>query len=153
MNIAAFQFHWRLFLIDGVYYLSPGWPRFIIPPPPSLQGGGGGVAYTDFTLSVCPSVDRTMSALYLQQYLPNPFHICTSLSSNFRRCVSCNVRRQAIIWTSAGILLIGPLGTNFSEISLQIHTFSFKKMHLNMLSAKWQLFCVCLHVLIWVWKY
>ena len=25
-------------------------------------------------------------------------------------------RRQAIIWTSAGILLIGPLGTNFSEI-------------------------------------
>ena len=25
-------------------------------------------------------------------------------------------RRQAIIWTSAGILLIGPLETNFSEI-------------------------------------
>ena len=25
-------------------------------------------------------------------------------------------RRQAIIWTSAGILLIGPLRTNFSEI-------------------------------------
>ena len=25
-------------------------------------------------------------------------------------------RRQAIIWTSAGILLIGPLGTNFGEI-------------------------------------
>ena len=25
-------------------------------------------------------------------------------------------RRQAIIWTSVGILLIGPLGTNFSEI-------------------------------------
>ena len=25
-------------------------------------------------------------------------------------------RRQAIIWTNAGILSIGPLGTNFSEI-------------------------------------
>ena len=25
-------------------------------------------------------------------------------------------RRQAIIWTNAAILLIGPLGTNFSEI-------------------------------------
>ena len=25
-------------------------------------------------------------------------------------------RRQAIIWTNAGILLIGTLGTNFSEI-------------------------------------
>ena len=29
-------------------------------------------------------------------------------------------QRQAIIWTNAGILLIGPLGTNFSEISIEI---------------------------------
>ena len=36
-------------------------------------------------------------------------------------------RRQAIIWTNAGILLIGPLGTNFSEILIEIHAFSFKK--------------------------
>ena len=36
-------------------------------------------------------------------------------------------RRQTIIWTNAGILLIGPLGTNFSEIFIEIHTFSFKK--------------------------
>ena len=35
-------------------------------------------------------------------------------------------RRQAIIWTNAGILLIGPLGTNFSEIMIDIHTFPFK---------------------------
>ena len=46
-------------------------------------------------------------------------------------------RRQAIIWTKAGILLIGPLGTNFSEILIEIQTFSFKKMHLKMSSAKW----------------
>ena len=32
-------------------------------------------------------------------------------------------RHQAIIWTNAGILLIRPLGTNFSEISIEIHTF------------------------------
>ena len=32
-------------------------------------------------------------------------------------------RRQAIIWTNAGILLIGPLGTNVSEIVFEIHTF------------------------------
>ena len=38
---------------------------------------------------------------------------------------------QAIIWTNAGILLIGPLGTNFSEISIGIQTFSFKEMHLK----------------------
>ena len=38
-------------------------------------------------------------------------------------------QRQVIIWTNSGILLIGPLGTNFSEISIEIHTFLFKKMH------------------------
>ena len=47
-------------------------------------------------------------------------------------------RRQAIIWTNAGILLIGPLGTNFSEILIE--TFSYKKMRLKTLSAKWRLF-------------
>ena len=56
-------------------------------------------------------------------------------------------RRQAIIWTNAGILLIGPLGTNFNEILIEIHTFSFKKMHLKMSSAKWRPFCLGLNVL------
>ena len=37
--------------------------------------------------------------------------------------------RQAIIWTNTGILLIWTLGPNFSEISREIHAFSFKKMH------------------------
>ena len=41
-------------------------------------------------------------------------------------------RRQAIIWTNAGILLIGPLRTNFREILIKIHTFSFKKMHFKL---------------------
>ena len=48
--------------------------------------------------------------------------------------------RQAIIWTNAGILLIGPLGTNFNEILLEIYTFSFTKMHLKMSSWKWRPF-------------
>ena len=45
-------------------------------------------------------------------------------------------RRQANIWTNAGILLIGTLGTNFREILIGIQTFSFKKMHLKMSSGK-----------------
>ena len=56
-------------------------------------------------------------------------------------------RRQAIIWTNAGILLIGPLRTNFSEILREIHSFSFKKMHLKMSSAKWRPFCLGLNEL------
>ena len=54
---------------------------------------------------------------------------------------------QAIISTNAGILLIQTLGTNFSEILSSIHTFSYKKMHLKLLSAKWQPFCLGLNVL------
>ena len=45
-------------------------------------------------------------------------------------------QRQAIIWTNAGILLIRPSGTNFSEILIEIDVFPFKKMHLKMSSAK-----------------
>ena len=56
-------------------------------------------------------------------------------------------RRQAIIWTSAGILSIGPLGTNFSENWIKVHTFSFKKMHLKMSSGKWRPCCLGLNVL------
>ena len=57
-------------------------------------------------------------------------------------------RRQAIIWTYAGILSIGPLGTKLSEILIAINIFSFKKMHLNMSSAKRQPFCLGLNELI-----
>ena len=59
-------------------------------------------------------------------------------------------RRQAIIWTNAGILLIGPLRTNFSEILSEIHSFSFKKMHFKMSSAKWRPFCLGLNELIMI---
>ena len=44
-------------------------------------------------------------------------------------------RRYAIIWTNAGILLIGPFRRHFSGILIQIQTFSFKKMHLEVSSA------------------
>ena len=44
---------------------------------------------------------------------------------------------QAIIWTNAGILLIGPLGIHFGEILIKSHTFSFRKMHLK--NVVWQM--------------
>ena len=49
-------------------------------------------------------------------------------------------RRQAIIWTNAGLLLIRTLGTNFSEILCEINTFSFNKMCLKISSANWRPF-------------
>ena len=48
--------------------------------------------------------------------------------------------------TGAGMLLIGHLGTNFSEILIEILEISFKNMRLKLSSAKWQPFCLDLNV-------
>ena len=56
-------------------------------------------------------------------------------------------RHQAILWPYAVLLLIWTLGANFNEIVSEIHTFSFKKMHLKV-SAKWGQFNLGLNVLI-----
>ena len=56
-------------------------------------------------------------------------------------------RRPAIISTNAGILLVGPLGTNFSEILIEIQAFSLKKIRLKMSSAKCCSFHLGLNVL------
>ena len=55
-------------------------------------------------------------------------------------------RRQAIIWTNAGILLIGPLETNLCDILININAFSLKKMRFKM-SGKWRPFCLGLNEL------
>ena len=57
------------------------------------------------------------------------------------------VRRQAVIWTNAGTLLIRPLGTNCSENLIGIQTFSLKQMHFKTSSAKWCVFCIGLNVI------
>ena len=54
---------------------------------------------------------------------------------------------HSALWTNDGILLIGPFGTNFSEILIKIQTFSFKKNQLKMPSGKWRPSCLGLNVL------
>ena len=56
-------------------------------------------------------------------------------------------RRQAIIWTNAGLLSIEPLWTYFSENLIKIQPFSLKKMHVKMSSAKWRPSCLGLNML------
>ena len=75
-------------------------------------------------------------------------HICVGKLTNIGSDNGLSPgRRQAIIWTNAGISFIGPFGTNFSEILIGIQTFSFKKMHLKMSSAKWRPVCLGLNEL------
>ena len=47
------------------------------------------------------------------------------------------VQRQAIIWSSESLFLIGPMGTNCSLIEIQ--QFSYNEMNLRMSSAKLQM--------------
>ena len=75
-------------------------------------------------------------------------HICVGKLTTFGSDNGLSPgRRQTIIWTNAGILLIGLLGTNFSEILIEIQTFSFQKVHFKMSSAKWRPFCLGFNVL------
>ena len=75
-------------------------------------------------------------------------HICVSKLTNIGSDNGLSPkRRQAIIWTNAWILLIRLLGTNFNEILIGIQTFSFRKMHLKMSSAKRRPFSFGLNVL------
>ena len=75
-------------------------------------------------------------------------HICVSeVTSIGSDNGSSPGQRQGIIWTNTAILIIGPMGTNFSEILIEILTLSLKKTHFNVSSAKWRPFCLGLNVL------
>ena len=75
-------------------------------------------------------------------------HICVSILPIIGSDIGLSPgRRQAIIWTNAGLLLIEPLRTKFSEMLIEIYVFSFTKMHLEMSSGKWRPFCLGLNVL------
>ena len=112
--------------------------------------------------AMAPAFTRSLTAMMLHVYVKYPrhpwnwflthwgqvTHICISkliiIGSDYGLSPS---RRQAIIWTNAEILLIGPLETNFSEILIKIHIPSFKKMYLKMSSGKWRPSCPGLNVL------
>ena len=49
-------------------------------------------------------------------------------------------RRQAIIWTNAGIFFIWHWWTNLSEIIIATYIFSFKKVHFKLSSGNWRPF-------------
>ena len=88
------------------------------------------------------------SLIYLLTHWGRVTHICvgnlTIIGSDYGLLPG---RLQAITWTNVGILLIGLLGTNFKEMLIEIHTFSFNKIHLKMSSGKWRPFCLGLNVL------
>ena len=97
---------------------------------------------------ICHTVAILLSPASVLTHWGRVMHICvgnlTLVGSDYGLSPG---RRQAIFWTNDGILLIGPLATNCSEILIEIHTFSFKKMQLKMSSTKWRPFCLDHNVL------
>ena len=83
---------------------------------------------------------NSLFQMYLYKYILTHWgrvtHVCVSTNTNIDSDNGLTPgRRQAIIWTNAEILLIGLKG-NFCGILSEIHTFSFKKMHVKTSSAK-----------------
>ena len=75
-------------------------------------------------------------------------HICISKSTIIGSDNGLSPHQcQAIIWTNARILLIGPLETTFSEILMEISKFSIKKIHLKLSSVKLCSYSLDLNVL------
>ena len=98
---------------------------------------------------LCPIELHTIWFIFpMLTHLGRVTHICVSKLTNLGSDNGLLPhRRQAIIWTNAGILLLGPLGTNSSDILIGIQSFSFRKMHLKISSAKWRPFCLGLNEL------
>ena len=55
-------------------------------------------------------------------------------------------RHPAIIWTNTGMILIGPIWTTFNDILRE--NLTFRKIRLNVSSAKWWPFCFGLNELL-----
>ena len=75
---------------------------------------------------------------WLSKYFLTPqYRICASVNWVIGGNVFSPARDQTITWTNAGLLSIGTMETSFSEIWIEILSFSLNKMHLQMSSAKW----------------
>ena len=110
---------------------------------------GGQLAGTQFCIDLCNFLEPNRQQAIVLTHWGRVTHICVSKLTSIGSDSGLSPgRRQAIIWTNAWILLIGPLGTNVSEILIEIIIFSFMKMCLKVSSAKWRPFCLGLNVLI-----
>ena len=145
------------------------WPEFALPPSGKICLGKSGLRF-----DYIPATSQDLNAPYRKSSLdldidPTSDYrliymrdIYTALNSsgstNFAlthwgRVTHICVGNLTIIGsdnslapTNAGLLLIGPLEKNFNEILFEIDAFSFKKMHLKVLSSKWRPFYLGLNV-------
>ena len=97
----------------------------------------------------CPYIDKQY-ALYFIIYSLNHWDRMTHLCVNKLTSIGLDNGLspgwcQAIVRSNTGMIV--PVGTDVSELSIEVHTLSFKKMHLNMTSGKWRSLCLIINVL------
>ena len=115
-------------------YLSRYWPI-------SLSSYMHGIAMGD-DVNVCV-ISTKSHDINILTHLGRVTHICVSKVAIIGSDNDLSPdRRHAIIRPNAGIR---PLWTKFIEISIDIHTFPFKKIHFKMSSGKWRPFCLGLN--------
>ena len=125
-NWIIFSFRWGQHILPSIGLNS----EFVGPSMPRLMGITVYFAYTNHWHF--SSTDYVRLA-----HWDRVTHICVGTIANIGSDNGLSPGWcQAIIWTNAGILLIGLLGTNCSGILSKIHTSSFKKMHFKTSSAK-----------------
>ena len=117
------------------------------------------IAYLIFITSIQPlmhwhwwhiydSAKKTIIGSDIKSLRPSDAYVsvdCTNIGSDKGLLPA---QFQANIWTTAWILLIGTLWTNFSQFLRVIRIFSFKKKHLKLASGKRRPLCLGLNVLI-----
>ena len=81
---------------------------------------------------------------YIKRLLPSCHHMKYCSHDSLAQIIGCRLIGHYLnqCWN----IVNSTLGTNFIEILNEIHTFSFKKMHLKMSSAKWRQFCLGFNV-------
>ena len=135
------------------HYLSQCWPRSMSPygvTRPQWVKAARIINFRFLKGDICKPIVKQEPAGegFSLTHWGRVTHICVSdLTSIGSDNGMLPGRRQAIIRTNAGILLIRPLGTNFSEFLVEILIFSFKKMRLKASSAKRRPCCLGLNVL------
>ena len=93
-----------------------------------------------------PKFVFTMTVYMFNALRPSDAHMRQPPQLSSVQIMACRMFAPKLL-SNAGILLIGPPGTNFKIFVIIIHTFSFMKIHFKILYGKWQPFCLGLNVL------
>ena len=141
-------------LKDGAFSVVNN--KLIIPPASTKLKGG----YTGITLSLCPSVDRIVSALYLQQYSSDPFHICTSYqatSEGVSRVMPVSMPGGGYPQNAGVLVVLVKLQKSYTDIVTSYEAWCFWHNVLGRLA--YQMVLIMHHNLLWnfiwdklIWK-